>query len=123
MIKYVPSKITTNPYSDVVVADNCLYLSGLVSEDIDTGEPLPGNIEWETDIILNNMAKILEENGSGMDRVIRVEVFLRDYRDIEKMNHTYIKHFPQGKLPSRICVQVSNLYDQCKLEIMAIAHI
>lgn len=120
-IKYIPSKITSSPYSEVVIVNDYLYLSGLVSENMKTGELLLGDIEFETDNIMNNLAQILNENDSGMDRLIRIEIYLRDYRDIEKMNATYIKHIPKEKLPSRLCVQVADLCDQCKIEVVAMA--
>ena len=61
------------PYSDLVVVDGkFLFLSGLVSEDFETGELVSGDIATETRQALKNLAMILEQYGSDMDHVVRI---------------------------------------------------
>ena len=121
MVDYVFNASRENIYSEAVIVNDLIYLSGIVSEDLKTGELILGEIEDETEQVLKNLSLILEKHGSGMDKVIRVEIFLRDFKDRDRMNAVYVKFFPQNRLPSRVCVQVADLFDQCKIEILVIA--
>ena len=109
-------------YCDAVIADDQIYLSGLISEDWDTGELKLGTIEEETDQVLRNMKVMLERYGSGMDKLIRVEIFLTDFSERDRMNSVYVRHFPDGKLPARLCVGMTGLAAGCKVEMMAHAY-
>lgn len=109
------------PYSDVVVDGDTLYLSGLVSEDMDTGELLLGDMAGETRQVLNNLERILLQHGSDMGHVLRVDVLLKDFSLREEMNAEYIRHFPQERIPARVCYGGVDLAAGCKIEIVAIA--
>ena len=115
-------KITEGPYSDVVVVDNdYLFLSGLVSEDLETGEAVSGDIQTETRQTLSNLEKILKDHGSDMEHVIRVEVILADFSQRNEMNAEYVKHFNPERMPARVCYGNVGLAGGCKIEIMVIA--
>ena len=110
------------PYSDLVVVDDkFLFLSGLVSEDFETGELVPGDIATETRQALKNLAMILERYGSDMDHVVRIEVILADFSERDAMNAEYVKHFDPAHKPARLCFGGTDLADGCKIEIMATA--
>ena len=110
------------PYSDLVVVDGkFLFLSGLVSEDFETGELVPGDIAAETRQTLKNLAMILEKYGSDMDHVVRIEVILADFSERDAMNAEYVKHFDPVHKPARLCFGGVDLADGCKIEIMATA--
>lgn len=110
------------PYSDAVLVDGTtLYLSGLVSEDLETGEILPGDITAQTRRALDNLALMLERYGSDMDHVVRVEVVLTDFSQRPAMNAEYMKHFDPAHRPSRICYGGVELSAGCLIELMAIA--
>ena len=110
-------------YCDCVIADDQLYLSGLIAEDLATGELKKGTIEEETELVLNNLETMLKRYGSGMDKCIRVEVFLTDfYGERDRMNEVYKKHFPADKMPARFCCGTNGLAAGCKIEVMAHAY-
>ena len=110
------------PYSDLVAVDGkFLFLSGLVSEDFETGELVPGDIAAETRQTLKNLAMILERYGSDMDHVVRIEVILADFSERDAMNEEYVKHFDPAHKPARLCFGGVDLADGCKIEIMATA--
>ena len=110
------------PYSDLVAVDGkFLFLSGLVSEDFETGELVPGDIATETRQALKNLAMILERYGSDMDHVVRIEVILADFSERDAMNAEYVKHFDPAHKPARLCFGGADLADGCKIEIMATA--
>ena len=109
------------PYSDVVECGDMLYLSGLVSEDFESGELVCGDITVQTRQVLKNLASILERYGSDMEHVVRVEVLLTDYALSGEMNAEYEKHFDTAYRPSRMCYGGVELYEGCLIEIMATA--
>lgn len=109
------------PYSDVVIDGEYLFLSGLVSEDMDSGELVPGNITIQTRQVMSNLKRILEQYGSDMSHVIRAEVLLSDFSERKEMNAEYAKHFPAAALPARMCCGGVDLADGCKIEVMVIA--
>lgn len=109
-------------YSDVVIYEDQLYLSGLISQNWESGSVQLGSIEEETETVLCNMRSLLESYGSGMDKIIRVEIFLLDFTERDRMNAVYVRHFPPDKLPSRLCVGVSGLACNCKVEMTVIAY-
>lgn len=110
---------TGNPYSDMVIVDNNLYLSGLIALDLETQQMLNGSIEEETKIILENLSKILVAYGSDMEHVIRVDVLLRDFSERDLMNEEYVRHFHH--LPARLCYGDVGLHGVCKVEMAVIA--
>ena len=109
------------PYSDAVECGDMLYLSGLVSEDLVTGELVCGDITVQTRQVLSNLAAILEQYGSDMEHVVRLEVLLTDYALSGAMNAEYVKHFDAGHRPARMCYGGTELYEGCLIEIMATA--
>ncbi|MDO4478251.1 MAG: RidA family protein [Lachnospiraceae bacterium] len=110
------------PYADcVVVEDKYLYLSGLTSEDLDTGAAIGGDITTQTRIVLENLKTLLERHGSDMDHVIRCEIVLTDFSERPEMNKEYVKHFDPAHMPSRICYGNVVLSGENKIEILATA--
>lgn len=110
------------PYCDMVVTEGkYLFLSGLMSQNMDTGEILYGDIIFETKKLLDNLAVILEKYGSDMEHVVRTEVLLRNFSERDAMNVEYLKHFKPGFVPARLCYGNVGLAGQCKVEIMVTA--
>lgn len=110
------------PYSDIVVTEGkYLFLAGLVSEELSTRDEAYGSIEFETNRILDNLKVILEQHGSDMDHVVRVDVLLSKWEYKDAMNTEYVKHFQRSKLPARICFGDVSIAGQCKVEMAVIA--
>ena len=110
------------PYSDIVVVqDKLLFLSGLVSEELSTRDEAYGTIEFETGRILDNLKVILEQYGSDMDHVVRIDVMLAKWADKNAMNEEYVKHFRKDKLPARVCFGDVSIAGDCKVEMTVIA--
>ena len=109
------------PYSDIVEVGDMLYLSGLVSEDLSTRDEAYGTIEFETNRILDNLKVILEQYGSDMDHVVRIDVILAKWADKNAMNAEYVKHFKREKLPARVCYGDVAIAGGCKVEMVVIA--
>ena len=96
-------------YSQGVRVGSTIYVSGMVGMDMTTGEIAGSTIQEQTRQCLTNIAAILEEAGSSMDRIVSVTVILADEDDFAGMNEEWLRWFPsspparQGaKLPARI---------------------
>ena len=110
------------PYTDIVVTEGkYMFLSGLISEDLETREEAYGSIEFETNRILDNLKVILEKHGSDMDHVVKADVLLSNWADKAAMNGEYVKHFKKEKRPARICYGDVSIAGECKVEMAFIA--
>ena len=109
------------PYSQAIRIGDFLYTSGQISLDPETMEMITGNIELETEKVLNNIEAILEADGLGLNNIIKTTVYLTDLSEFARMNQVYEKFFVEAK-PARACVQVAALPKGAKVEIDAIAH-
>ena len=96
-------------YSQAVKAAGLVFVSGTAPHDPVTGAIRGATIQEQTRQCLTNIAAILEEAGSSMDRVVSVTVVLADEDDFAGMNEEWLRWFPsnpparQGaKLPVRI---------------------
>ena len=109
------------PYSQAIRIGDFLYTSGQISLDPHTMEMIRGNIELETEKVLQNIESILRADGLNLSHVIKTTVYLTDLSEFTRMNQVYEKFFSNTK-PARACVQVAALPKGAKVEIDAIAH-
>jgi len=110
------------PYAQGVRAGNLLFASGQVALDPATGTLVAGGIAEQTERVMRNLAAILEAGGSGLDRVVRATVYLKDFGTFDTMNRVYGSFFP-GDKPARVTVEVSRLPKDALVEIDAIGWI
>ncbi len=108
----------TGAYSDGVVADGLLFVSGQAAVDFKTSAFVLGNIEEETIRTLDNIKAIIEAAGATMDDVVKCTVHLTDINDFDRYNKVYGTYFT-GIKPARTTVQ-SVLAENIKVEIDAI---
>ncbi len=107
------------PYSQAVIHDGLLYISGQVPVDPATGELVRGTIEEETEAVLNNIKIITEEAGADMDCVLKVTCYLADIHDFPRFNVVYEKYFAQYP-PARTTLQAGKLPLDVQVEMDAI---
>ena len=108
------------PYSQAVVANGTLYISGQIPIDRSSGNLVSGSIEEETEQVMENLEFILKEAGSGFDQVVKCSIFIKDMGDFAKINNVYGSRFPSNP-PARETVQVSELPKGVNVEISCIA--
>ena len=91
--------------------------------DPSSGQLVAGDIKEQTRVVFNNLKAILEEAGAGLDKAIKVTVYLKDLNDFSGMNEVYGSFFPAGNFPARTTVEVSRLPKDARVEIDVIATI
>ena len=110
------------PYAQANVFGNMVYTSGQLGLIPETGA-LPEGIEAQTRQALENLKAILEEAGSGMDKVLKTTCFRADMGDFAVVNGIYAEYLGGEQLPSRSAVEVAALPKGGLFEIEAIAYI
>ena len=120
-VKTTEAPEAIGPYSQAIRIGDFLYTSGQISLDPKTMEMITGNIELETEKVLQNIEAILSAEGLNFGHVIKTTVYLTDLSEFTRMNQVYEKFFSSTK-PARACVQVAALPKGAKVEIDAIAH-
>ena len=110
------------PYSQAVIHNGLLYISGQVPIDPEKGELLRSTIEEETQVVLNNIKIIVEEAGARMNDVLKVTCYLADMSDFDRFNNIY-KTFFQHDPPARTALQAGRLPLDVQIEVDAIVAI
>ena len=114
---------TDNPYSQGVRAGDTLYVSGYGPVDPETGEEVDGDVQTQTEQVLDNLAAVVSEaGGDGLNDLVKVTVYLTDLDDYEQVNEAYGGRF-DGDPPARVCVEVSRLPGDVRIEMDAVAYL
>ena len=108
------------PYSQAIKANGFVFVSGQIAIDPATQQLIPGDVAAQTDRVLRNLSEILEASGSGLGKVVRSTVFLKDMNDFGTMNTVYGKYF-RATPPARSTVEVARLPKDALVEIDVIA--
>jgi 2-iminobutanoate/2-iminopropanoate deaminase len=108
------------PYSQGILVDNRLYVSGQIAIDPDTGSMINGSIEEETERVLDNIGAVLKAASMTFENVVRCEVFMTDVNDYAQINEVYARYFNESP-PARQAVQVAELPRNARVEISCIA--
>jgi 2-iminobutanoate/2-iminopropanoate deaminase len=108
------------PYSQAIKANGFVFTSGQIAIDPATQEIAAGEVAAQTERVLRNLSEILEAAGSGLGKVVRCTVFLKDMNDFAAMNAVYGKYFSSAP-PARSTVEVARLPKDVLVEIDVIA--
>src|SRR3954451_2300100 len=111
------------PYSHVVEQDGWLFVTGrLATDPVDDSVPIPEGIAAQTHKVIDNLRRVLNGVGAGLEHVVSVRVFLTEFeRDYAAFNAIYQTYFPAGRLPARTTVGVTALARGGIIEIDMIA--
>ncbi|MFQ5925062.1 MAG: RidA family protein [Dehalococcoidia bacterium] len=107
------------PYSQAIIYDELLYVSGQGPVEPATGSIVRGTIEEEARVTLNNLKTIIEEAGYALEGVLKVTCYLSNMDDFVEFNKVYSEYFPDAP-PARTTLQAGRLPMDIKVEIDAI---
>lgn len=108
------------PYSQAVKAAGLIFTSGQIAIDPATQQVVAGDVAAQTERVLKNLAAVLKASGSGLEKVLRCTVFLKNMADFAVMNEVYGRYFSQAP-PARSTVEVARLPKDVLVEIDVIA--
>lgn len=108
------------PYSQAIKANGLVFVSGQIALDPASGQIIPGDVAAQTERVLKNLEAILKAAGSGLERVVRTTVFLKNMGDFGAMNEVYGR-FWKSAPPARSTVEVARLPKDVAVEIDVIA--
>jgi 2-iminobutanoate/2-iminopropanoate deaminase len=114
-----PAPFQGAPYSQAIAAGGFVFVSGQLGLKPGDTE-ISGAVEEQTEQIFANLKAILEEAGSGLDRIVKTTVFLQHLDDFQAMNSVYAKHVGEQP-PARATVEVAKLPSGALVEIEAVA--
>lgn len=109
------------PYSQAIGVGGLVFASGQIPLDPGTGRLVEGDIEVQTEQVLQNVKAVLAAGGSSLARVVKTSVFLLDLADFARMNEVYARHFDAHPKPARSTLQVAALPAGARVEIEVIA--
>ena len=107
------------PYSHVVRVGDLYFVSGQPGLDPDTGDVPPGAFEAEARMAFENLRRVLEAAGLGLDRVVKTTMYLTSAEDFPAMNALFAEFFPTNA-PTRATPIVS-LPRSLRISIEAVA--
>jgi 2-iminobutanoate/2-iminopropanoate deaminase len=113
------------PYSQGVRTGNLIFTAGQIALDPETQQVVAPGITEQTTRVFENLKAILEEGGSGLGRVVKATVYLKDFNDFAAMNAVYSRYMAaDGEAPpARTTVEVARLPKDVLVEIDLIAEV
>ena len=124
-VKYVNSQENIDsgyPFSEAVIVDNIVYLSGKVGR-LPSGELIQGGIEAETLQSLKNIESVLQKVGLTRKDIFKCTCMLVDIKDWPRMSKVYKSFFDRKSLPARSAFAGSGLALNAKVEIECLAKV
>ena len=110
------------PYSQAVLVDHTLYVSGQIPLDAASGELINDNLTEETHQVMKNLEAVLRAGGSSFAQVMKCTIFIRNMEQFATINEAYGQYF-QKDPPARETVEVSRLPKDVNVEISCIASV
>ncbi len=115
-----PAPFQGAPYNQAVKAAGLVFVAGQLGLRPDAKEMVGPGIAEQTEQAMQNLKAILEEAGTGLDRLVKTTVFLQNLDDFAGMNEVYARHVGD-RPPARSTVEVAALPSGALVEIEAIA--
>jgi 2-iminobutanoate/2-iminopropanoate deaminase len=115
-----PAPFQGAPYSQGIVAGDLVFVSGQLGIDPETGQVVEGGIGPQTEQVMKNLAAVLEEAGTGLDRVVMTSIFLVALDDFQPMNEVYASHMSEP-YPARATVEIAALPSGARVEVAMVA--
>jgi 2-iminobutanoate/2-iminopropanoate deaminase len=110
------------PYSQAILADGWLFVSGQIGIDPGTGRMAGGGTVAEFRQVLSNLKAVVEAAGGNLQTIVRATLYLIDMNEFAAVNAVYAESFKESP-PARECVAVAALPKGARCEMSVIARI
>lgn len=111
-----------HPFAQGWRLGNLVFTGGIAAEDPKTGKLVGSDIATQAERVFQTLKAILEQAGSSLDKVIKVNVFFVDFADKAGFETVYGKYFPRNR-PGRTSVTVTKIGQGTLLELDAVAYV
>ena len=108
------------PYSQAILANGMLFISGQCPINPKTGLLEMETIESATHLVMSNIEKLLHAAEMDFTHIVKCSIFLKDLSDFQKVNAIYATYFDSVP-PARETVEVARLPLDSSIEISCIA--
>ncbi len=112
---------SVGPYAQATKANGFIFCAGQSAFDPATGNLVSGGIKEQTRQTLRNIRVILEAGNSSLSRVVKITVFLSDWKYFKEMNEAYSEFFDREHPPARSTVQGDRWPEGSLIAIEAVA--
>ena len=112
--------VAVGAYSQAIRTGDLVFTAGQLGIDPASGEFSAPDVAGQAEQALANLSAILDAAGSGLDRLVKVTVFLADIADWPALNDVYSRLVPEP-FPARSAFAVRDLPRGARIEIEAIA--
>ncbi len=119
VIKTNKAPLPVSAYSQAIIYDKLIFCSGQLGIDPRTNLLVKG-IRRQTEQALLNIKHILNAGNSDLDKVLKVNIFIKNIKYFKIINEEYIKFFKKH-LPARTTIVVKDLPLKALIEIDVIA--
>ena len=109
------------PYSQAVIANGFLFLSGQIAINPETGDLTQSSIKEETHQVMRNIKAVLLEASYEFEDVVKTTIFLSDMSLFVQVNEVYGSYFDKN-FPARETVAVKGLPKGVNVEISMTAY-
>jgi 2-iminobutanoate/2-iminopropanoate deaminase len=116
-----PAPFQGAPYNQAIRTGDLVFVAGQLG--LDPGGTMVGpGVAEQTEQVMRNLAAILAEAGSSLDKLVKTTVFLVDLSEFQAMNEVYARHVGD-RPPARSTFEVAALPSGARVEIEAVAHL
>ena len=119
IIKTGKAPAAIGPYSQAVRHGDTVYLSGQIPLDPETMELVAGDIGVQANRVFMNLRAVCEAAGSGLDGIVKLNVYLTDLGNFATVNQVMAQHFSEP-YPARAAVGVAALPLGAEIEMEAV---
>lgn len=123
IIRTDKAPLPVGPCNQAVVINGLVFTAGQIAIDPATNQLLPGDVEAQTRLVMENLGALLNAAGASLERVIKTTIFLKDMNDFPRVNAVYGSFFEAASAPARSTVEVSRLPKDVLVEIECIAEV
>ena len=107
-------------YSQAVIANGLIFVSGLLPTIPNTNRQMPEGIAGQTEQIFTNMRAILQAANSDLEHLVSVQVFIPDIEYWSIVNEIFARTLGNHK-PARTIIPCNPLHYGALIEANAVA--
>jgi 2-iminobutanoate/2-iminopropanoate deaminase len=98
-------------YSQAVLIDKTLYISGSVAADQNGRLVAPGDMAGQMRAAYSNIRRTLNAHGAGFDEVVKETIYTTSMDALLKASDMRFEYYDKERLPTTSWVQVQRLVD------------